>query len=73
MAKREPLKAPRPLLFLPLGIHEIDHVWDDEEISLQDREEHDKAAHELHMSHRVLVQAVEGYLLGCVELFGIDR
>jgi hypothetical protein len=53
--------------FCPLGIHEIDHLWDDEDISQRDREENDKAAHELHMSHRVLVHAVEGYLLGCVE------
>jgi hypothetical protein len=53
--------------FCPLGIPEIDHLWDDEDISQRDREENDKAAHELHMSHRVLVHAVEGYLLGCVE------
>jgi hypothetical protein len=53
--------------FSPLGIHEIDDLWDDKDISLHDKEEDDKAAHELHMSHRALVHAVEGYLLGCVE------
>jgi hypothetical protein len=53
--------------FCPLGIHEVDDLWDRDDGSRQDREEHDKAAHELHMSHRVLVHAVEGYLLGCVE------
>jgi hypothetical protein len=53
--------------FYPLGIHEIDELWDRDDRSRQYREEHDKAAHELHMSHRVLVHAAEGYLLGCVE------
>jgi hypothetical protein len=53
--------------FCPLGIHEIDHLWDDEDISQQDKEEHNKAESELYLSHRVLVHAVEGYLLGCVE------
>jgi hypothetical protein len=53
--------------FCPLGIHEVDDLWDRDDRSRQDREEHDKAAHELHMGHRVLVHAVEGYLLGCVE------
>jgi hypothetical protein len=53
--------------FYPLRIHEVDDLWDRDDRSRQDREEHDKAAHELHMSHRVLVHAVEGYLLGCVE------
>jgi hypothetical protein len=53
--------------FQPLGIHEVDDLWDRDDRSRQDREERDKAAHELHMSHRVLVHAVEGYLLGCVE------
>jgi hypothetical protein len=52
--------------FYPLGIHEVDELWDRDDRSRQDREEQDKAAHELHMSHRVLVHAVEGYLLGCV-------
>jgi hypothetical protein len=52
--------------FYPLGIHEVDDLWDRDDRS-QDREEHDKAAHELRMTHRVLVHAVEGYLLGCVE------
>jgi hypothetical protein len=52
--------------FYPLRIHEIDDLWDRDDCSRQDREEHDKAAHELQMSHRVLVHAVEGYLLGCV-------
>jgi hypothetical protein len=51
--------------FYPLGIHEVDELWDSDDRSRQDREEHDKAAHELQMSHRVLVHAVEGYLLGC--------
>ena len=53
--------------FCPLGIHEIDHLWDDEDISLNDKEEHNKAESEVCLSHRVLVHAVEGYLLGCVE------
>ena len=53
--------------FYPLRIHEVDDIWDRDDRSRQDREEHDNAAHELHMSHRVLVHAVEGYLLGCVE------
>jgi hypothetical protein len=53
--------------FYPLRIHEVDDLWDRDDRSRQDREEHGKAAHELHMSHRVLVHAVEGYLLGCVE------
>jgi hypothetical protein len=53
--------------FCPLGIHEIDHLWDDEDISLHEKEKHNKAESELYLSHRVLVHAVEGYLLGCVE------
>jgi hypothetical protein len=53
--------------FCPLGIHEIDHLWDDEDISPNDRREHNKAESELYLSHRVLIHAVEGYLLGCVE------
>jgi hypothetical protein len=53
--------------FYPLGIHEVDDLWNRDDRSRQDREEHNKAAHELHMSHRSLVHAVEGYLLGCVE------
>jgi hypothetical protein len=52
--------------FYPLAIHEVDELWDRDDRSRQGREEHDKAAHELQMSHRVLVHAVEGYLLGCV-------
>jgi hypothetical protein len=50
-----------------LGIHEIDHLWDDEDISLREREEHNKPDSELFLSHRLLVHAVEGYLLGCAE------
>jgi hypothetical protein len=53
--------------FHPLEIDGVDYVWDDGDISLQDKGEHDLAACELYMSHRVLVHAVEGYLLGCVE------
>jgi hypothetical protein len=53
--------------FYPLGIHEVDELWDRDERSRQDREEHDSVAHELHTIHRVLVHAAEGYLLGCVE------
>jgi hypothetical protein len=55
------------IYFCPLGIHEIDHLWDDEDISLPDKEEHNKVESELYLSHRVLIHAVEGYLLGCVE------
>jgi hypothetical protein len=53
--------------FTPLRIHEIDHLWDDEDISPEGKEEHKKAEAEVYLSHRVLVHAVEGYLLGCVE------
>jgi hypothetical protein len=53
--------------FYPLGIDEVDDLRDRDDRSQQDRKEHDKAAHELRMSHRVLVHAVEGYLLGYVE------
>jgi hypothetical protein len=53
--------------FHPLGVRRVDDLWDRDDRSRQDREERDKAAHELHMSHRVLVHAVEGHLLGCVE------
>jgi hypothetical protein len=53
--------------FSPLGIRELDGLWDDEDISPQDSEAHKKAESELYLSHRVLVHAVEGYLLGCVE------
>jgi hypothetical protein len=52
--------------FYPLGIHEVDDLGDRDDCSRRDTEGHDKAAHELHMCHRVLVHAVEGYLLGCV-------
>jgi hypothetical protein len=40
-------------------------------LSPQDREEHDKVTHELCLSHRFLVCAVEVYLLGCVEYSGL--
>jgi hypothetical protein len=53
--------------FCPLGIHEIDHLWDDEDVSPEDKEEYSKVESELYLSHRVLVHEVEGYLLGCVE------
>jgi hypothetical protein len=53
--------------FCPLRIHEIDHLWDDEDISRDDKEEYNKAESDLFLSHRVLIHAVEGYLLGCVE------
>jgi hypothetical protein len=53
--------------FCPLGIHEIDHLWDDEDISLPENEEYSKVQSEWYLSHRVLIHAVEGYLLGCVE------
>jgi hypothetical protein len=33
--------------FYPLGIHEVDELWDRDDRSRQYREEHDKAAHEL--------------------------
>jgi hypothetical protein len=46
--------------FYPLGIREVDKLWDCDDRSRHDREEHDKVAHELHMIHRVLVHAVEG-------------
>jgi hypothetical protein len=53
--------------FSPLGIREIDHLWDDKDISPDDKEEQNKAESELYLNHRVLIHAVEGYLLGCVE------
>jgi hypothetical protein len=53
--------------FHPLGIHAVDDRWDRDDLLRQEREEHDKASQELHLSQRVLVHAVEGYLLGCVE------
>jgi hypothetical protein len=53
--------------FCPLVIDEIDHLWDDDDIPRHDSEEHHKVESELYLSHRVLVHAVEGYLLGCVE------
>jgi hypothetical protein len=51
---------------LPFGIRGDDDRWDDEDISLDEKEEHYKAESELYLSRRVLVHAVEGYLLGCV-------
>jgi hypothetical protein len=54
--------------FRPLGGRRDDDLWDRDDFSRQDREEHDEAARELQMSQRILVHAVEGYLLGCVEL-----
>jgi hypothetical protein len=53
--------------FDPLGIHEIDHLWDHEDIPQYHKEKHNKTKSELYLSHRVLVHAVEGYLLGCAE------
>jgi hypothetical protein len=53
--------------FGPLGIDEIDHLWDHEDIPQHDREKHNKTKSELYLSHRVLVHAVEGYLLGCAD------
>jgi hypothetical protein len=50
-----------------LGIRESDSPWVDKDISSYNKDEHDKASHELHMGHRVLVHAVEGYRLRCVE------
>jgi hypothetical protein len=34
--------------FCPLGIHEIDHLWDDQDISLRNKEEHNKVESELY-------------------------
>jgi hypothetical protein len=53
--------------FRPLGIHEIDHLWDDQDISRDDKDEYSKVEAELYLSHRVLIHAIEGHLLGCVE------
>jgi hypothetical protein len=50
----------------PQRIRGDDDLRDRGDLSGQDSELYDKAAHELHMNHRVLVHAVEGYLLGCV-------
>ena len=59
----------RQLLYYlrPLGIRGDDDLWDSDDLSRQDGEEHYKVAHELYLSHRVLACAVEVYLLGCVE------
>jgi hypothetical protein len=51
----------------PFGVRGDDDRWDDEDISLHQTEEHHKVKSELYFSRRVLVHAVEGYLLGCVE------
>jgi hypothetical protein len=40
---------------------------DGDDLSSQVEQERNKAEHELHLCRRVLVHAVEGYLLGCVE------
>jgi hypothetical protein len=45
-----------------------DESWLRDDLSRADRSEIEKADHELWLSHRVLAHAVEGYLLGCVEL-----
>jgi hypothetical protein len=55
----------------PLGIRGDDDLWGRDHLSPEDREEHDKAARELYLSHRFLVCAVEVYLLGCVEYSGL--
>jgi hypothetical protein len=60
-AHRELLSSLRPF-----KIHGDDDRWDDEDISLDEKEEHHRAESELYLSRRVLVHAVEGYLLGCV-------
>jgi len=51
----------------PQRIHGDDDLRDRDDLSRQDKEERDKAEHELYLSRRVLVCAVEVYLLGCVE------
>jgi hypothetical protein len=61
VAHRELLSSLRPF-----GIAGDDDRWDDEDISLDEKEEHRRAESELYLSRRVLVHAVEGYLLGCV-------
>jgi hypothetical protein len=60
--------AHRELLdsLVPLGISGDNDRRDDEDISLDEKEDHHKAETELYLSRRVLVHAVEGYLLGCV-------
>jgi hypothetical protein len=54
-----------------LGIGGEDGLSRCNDLSPQDREEHDKVARELYLSHRFLVCAVEVYLLGCVEYSGL--
>jgi hypothetical protein len=61
VAHRELLSSLRPF-----GVSADNDRWDDEDTSLDEKEEHHKAESELCLSHRVLVHAVEGYLLGCV-------
>jgi hypothetical protein len=51
----------------PLGARGDDGHRDGDDLSQQVRHERNKAEHELHLCRRVLVHAVEGYLLGCVE------
>jgi hypothetical protein len=61
VAHRELLSSLRPF-----GIGGDNDRWDDEDISLDEKEDQHKAESELYLSRRVLVHAVEGYLLGCV-------
>jgi hypothetical protein len=54
-----------------LGISGDDDLSGGNDLSPEDREEHDRLARELYLSHRFLVCAVEVYLLGCVEYSGL--
>jgi hypothetical protein len=61
------IKCRQPLgYFHRLKIHRVGDLRDRYSLSSQKREKHDRVAHEMQMSHRLLVHAVEGYLSGCV-------
>jgi hypothetical protein len=63
------IKCRQPLgYFHRLKIHRVDDLRDRDNLSPQKWEKHDRVvAHEMQMSHRLLVHAVEGYLSGCVQ------
>ena len=54
-----------------LGTRGDDDLSRRQDLSPEDREEQDKVARELYLSHRFLVCAAEVYLLGCVEYSGL--
>jgi len=57
----------------PLRTRGDDGHRDDEDLSLQDSQEHNTPEYEVHLSHRDLVHAVEGYLAGVRRVSRFDR